>query len=61
MIEQIDKNNIFAALSDGEYVYGFDPNIDNLIDLRYETVDAILEYLKKDKYVYFIVKDKKGE
>jgi hypothetical protein len=61
MIESVCKEDVFELLGKNILVYAFNPSNDELIDLYYETVCNILDYLKSDKYVYFIVIEKEGK
>jgi hypothetical protein len=61
MVESVCKEDVFELLGKNIFVYAFNPIDDELIDLYYETVRTILDYLESDKYVYFVVIKKEGK
>lgn len=60
MIENVCKEDVFDLLGKGVYVFAFDPSDNELIDLYYQKVNFIRELLKKDKHIYFLVREKEG-
>ena len=54
-VVNVEKQDVFKCLSEDLDVYRLDTTSDDTINLKYETVDCILNRLTEDKCVYFVV------
>lgn len=51
----IECDEVFCNLAEGREVYAIDPENDQLINLKFQTVDVILDNLNEGNCGYFFV------
>lgn len=51
----ISKDTVFYYLNQEHEVYAFDYKDEDVLNLKYETVNDILSMLKDERHLYFIV------
>lgn len=58
-VVNVPKDCVFGFLSQGHEVYAFDYKQDCVSNLKYESVNMILELFQCEYLVYFIIKEEK--
>lgn len=54
-IVNIIREHVFSMLSAGNTVYMFDSQTEVVMDLRYETINSISEYIDHPQNVFFMI------
>ena len=60
-VVNIPKDLVFCYLNDNADVYAFDSHEEETLCLRCETVNFVLNMLKDERYVFFIIRENDNE